>query len=257
MDMKQSVRWLAGASHGLLALDQEEVEYERLERYFSSNPQVLRVALAVATTFGIANEDPLVSGYQGVLFAREYHQHLDDPAYHQWEGTRCFMRTAWRGQQTVAVNAFLVAGAAAAAGLTLFELLAHGVDVASGVAASLQSITEPYKLAWSIGGAIGSAIGDHDFGEAASFLAEAGSVATDVLEGAATLGVGLAAAYGVKKAFEWINEEKSKQAEELGEKLQAKMQLRALVEGQAALPTVMHAMLDAQEHAVYRPVLVG
>jgi hypothetical protein len=257
MDLPGSVHWLLCNSRDIIALDHDNIEYDQLEAFFRRNPQVFKVALAVGATWGLMDEDPISVAYGGIRGAQEYQRSMHSPASREWEGTRCFMRNAWRGHQSVGANAFLVSAAAAAAGMTIFEALANGVDAFGGLAQTLDGITRSYRTAWSVGGAIGKAIGEHDFGEAASFVAEAGSLTLDVVEGAATLGVGLAAAYGVKKAFEWINGEKSQEAQELGEKVQARARLRALVEGQAALPYVMHALIDAHERGVYRPMLAG
>jgi hypothetical protein len=226
MPASEAIDWMCVNAGDVLEAGAVMGGIEILERRFKDKPKLKNACLAFGGVLGVHDDNPVLVGYIALKTAK----YLRDRRIIDDRVAQVFSRTTRTAFGTVRVAA--VVSFASVSGLTII-----GFDAIDYIE--------------SMGG-LDAASAGIDVAAGVEVAVDTASVAADVADGLATLGLGIVASYGVKRFFRWVSEEDTQKLVTLRPLLQARLGVKELAEQNAPPALLAQAIEHAEEQGVYR-----
>jgi hypothetical protein len=211
MDYSHAVDWLCINASDVIELGVMAAAVSLLEKKIKDKPQIKNVAVALGGCIGIADDNPLLVAYFAIQAAKVINEKYKIVSDQRMANLKVFSRNCYRGLTVVSIGTFFTGVAAQAFFDT--NIVDLTVNVVSHAADGISTIGEHLGLV-------------HDAADHVDTAATIAEGAGHFIDGIATLGLGLAASYGIRKIFKYVNNDVKERVTELYYKVTLRRQIR-------------------------------
>lgn len=218
----EAIQWLTANGAKLIETGTEA----EIIRFLKDNPKACQYALVLGAVWGFIDENPLFIAVNAFLYLRKLKKEgrLQD----RWGKIEQVARRSFGVVANVCACAFLADVGLGFFGLDLAEMVGHSINLL-GLGADLTETT--------------------------LFAVEIAGTASNIVDGAASLGVGFLASKLVKKGFERINSKIKNELEKILPLASYKKQFKMLIDKQVPPESLMPVIEMMEENGIYQPIL--